>query len=63
MDSCLKRWEQAEVLEHYTTFYDLIRSEYDFATASALTSPSRIRERLKAIAGSSSAEFSKGRDS
>lgn len=51
-----------EVLEHYTTFYNLIRSEYDFSTANALVPPARIRERLKAIAGSTSAGWIKGRE-
>jgi len=53
---------QAEVLEHYTTFYNLVRSEYDFTTANALTPPARIRERLKAIAGQGDASFAKARD-
>lgn len=53
---------QAEVLEHYTTFYNLVRSEYDFTTANALTPPARIRERLKAIAGQGDAGFIKSRD-
>lgn len=52
----------AEVLEHYTTFYDLVRSEYDYATANAMTPPARVRERLKAISGSTSAGWSKERD-
>lgn len=45
---------QAEVLEHYTTFYHFVKSEYDFASATAvanaITSPSRVRNRLKDIA-------------
>lgn len=50
---------QSEILEHYTTFYNLIRSEYDFSTANALTPPVRIGERLKAIAGTKSPGWSK----
>lgn len=53
---------QAEVLEHYTTFYNLVRSEYDFETSNGLTPPSRVRERLRAIAGSASAGWTKGRE-
>lgn len=52
----------AEVLDHYTTFYDLVRSEYDYATANAMTPPARVRERLRAIAGSTSAGWTKERD-
>merc|ERR1711939_996595 len=43
---------QGEVLEHYTTFYNFVKSEYDFATANAVTPPARIRNRLQEIAGS-----------
>lgn len=44
---------QSEIVDHYTTFYNLVRTEYDFSTSSYLQPPSRVVERLKTIAGTS----------
>ncbi|GAA5916133.1 hypothetical protein JCM5296_007314 [Sporobolomyces johnsonii] len=35
-----------EVVETYTTFYNLTRSEYGFATSSSLIAPSAVKEKL-----------------
>ncbi|BGP13514.1 Golgi transport complex subunit 3 [Rhodosporidiobolus nylandii] len=39
-----------DVVETYTTFYNLIRSEYGFATSSSLVAPKEVGEKLKAAA-------------
>lgn len=41
----------SEILEHYTTFYNLIKAEYPFDASAKLTHPATVGERLKSIAG------------
>ena len=40
--------------ETYQSFYNLVRSEYDFTVASALQPPERVRDRLRVVAGAAS---------
>ncbi|GAA5995774.1 Golgi transport complex subunit COG3 [Rhodotorula paludigena] len=41
-------WE--DVVDTYSTFYNLVRSEYGFATSSSLVAPAEVRERLEKAA-------------
>jgi hypothetical protein len=52
----------SEILEHYTTFYNLVRQEYPFEISGKLTHPARVGERLRGIAGNASAGWTKGRE-
>lgn len=42
-----------EILEHYTTFYNLVKAEYPFEVSGKLTHPATVGERLRSIAGES----------
>lgn len=57
----------SEILEHYTTFYSLIKAEYPFEISGRLTHPATVGERLRSIAGesvgASSNGWAKSRDS
>lgn len=41
----------SEILEHYTTFYNLVKAEYSFEVSGKLTHPATVGERLRSIAG------------
>lgn len=57
----------SEILEHYTTFYNLVKAEYPFEVSGKLTHPATVGERLRSIAGESvsvsGSGWNKGRDS
>lgn len=41
----------SEILEHYTTFYNLVKAEYPFEVSGKLTHPATVGERLRSMAG------------
>lgn len=56
----------SEILEHYTTFYNLVKAEYPFEVSGNLTHPATVGERLRSIAGEtvsvSGGAWNKGRE-
>lgn len=49
-----------EILDHYTTFYNLVKSEYDSDVSFKMIPPVRVGERMRSIAGSSSSSSTSG---
>lgn len=46
---------QEEVSQTYKQFYNLVRSEYDFAVSNTLQPPSALRDKLQQLGGAASA--------